>query len=152
MGVVGILGSDDLLSCFIVGNSFTWDDWFRLETEDDSFQAVIDGLLNVGIFIYLGTILPWSDFGNADIGLSAGKLVALAVSILALKRIPWILACWKWLSEIEDFKVSNQELSYYFNRDKVLSVGSTPGGSFWSYWRYVNEIISKQSVYLIIHL
>ncbi|KAG1207568.1 hypothetical protein G6F69_007944 [Rhizopus microsporus] len=34
MGVVGLIGSDDLLACFIAGNSFTWDDWFRVETEN----------------------------------------------------------------------------------------------------------------------
>lgn len=46
LGVVGLLGSDDLLCCFAVGNSFTWDDWFRVETEDHAFQDVIDQLLN----------------------------------------------------------------------------------------------------------
>jgi len=46
LGVVGILGSDDILCCFVVGNSFTWDDWFRKESEDHSFQDVIDQLLN----------------------------------------------------------------------------------------------------------
>jgi NhaP-type Na+/H+ or K+/H+ antiporter len=46
LGVVGILGSDDILCCFVVGNSFTWDDWFRVQTEEHSFQDVIDQLLN----------------------------------------------------------------------------------------------------------
>lgn len=46
LGVVGMIGSDDILCCFVVGNSFTWDDWFRVETEDHSFQDVIDQLLN----------------------------------------------------------------------------------------------------------
>lgn len=46
LGVVGILGSDDILCCFVVGNSFTWDDWFRVQSEDHSFQDVIDQLLN----------------------------------------------------------------------------------------------------------
>lgn len=46
LGIVGMIGSDDILCCFIVGNSFTWDDWFRVETEDHAFQDVIDQLLN----------------------------------------------------------------------------------------------------------
>lgn len=46
LGVVGLIGSDDILCCFVVGNSFTWDDWFRVETEDHAFQDVIDQLLN----------------------------------------------------------------------------------------------------------
>ncbi|TGJ86077.1 hypothetical protein E0Z10_g2705 [Xylaria hypoxylon] len=34
-GTCGLLGSDDILACFIAGNVFTWDDWFRLETLDE---------------------------------------------------------------------------------------------------------------------
>ncbi|TRX96534.1 hypothetical protein FHL15_002806 [Xylaria flabelliformis] len=34
-GTCGLIGSDDILSCFIAGNVFTWDDWFRLETLDE---------------------------------------------------------------------------------------------------------------------
>jgi NhaP-type Na+/H+ or K+/H+ antiporter len=41
VGTCGMLGSDDVLACFIAGNAFTWDDWFRLETLDDSLQPTI---------------------------------------------------------------------------------------------------------------
>ncbi|KAI1476568.1 Cation/H+ exchanger [Daldinia eschscholtzii] len=34
-GTCGMIGSDDILACFIAGNVFTWDDWFRLETLDE---------------------------------------------------------------------------------------------------------------------
>jgi NhaP-type Na+/H+ or K+/H+ antiporter len=34
-GTCGMIGSDDVLACFIAGNTFTWDDWFRLETLDE---------------------------------------------------------------------------------------------------------------------
>lgn len=46
VGWVGIIGSDDILCCFVVGNALTWDDWFRIRSEEDSFQEVIDMLLN----------------------------------------------------------------------------------------------------------
>lgn len=29
VGSCGLIGSDDVLACFIAGNVFTWDDWFR---------------------------------------------------------------------------------------------------------------------------
>ena len=54
MGSVGLMGSDDLLACFIAGNSFTWDDWFREETEDAYLSEAIDMLLNLSIFVYIG--------------------------------------------------------------------------------------------------
>lgn len=57
MGSVGLMGSDDLLACFIAGNSFTWDDWFREETEDAHLSEVIDMLLNLSIFVYIGITL-----------------------------------------------------------------------------------------------
>ncbi|KAK8107690.1 Na(+)/H(+) antiporter C3A11.09, partial [Apiospora kogelbergensis] len=34
-GTCVMIGSDDVLACFIAGNTFTWDDWFRLETPDE---------------------------------------------------------------------------------------------------------------------
>lgn len=40
IGTVGLIGSDDLLACFIAGNSFTWDDWFRVETENAHLMEV----------------------------------------------------------------------------------------------------------------
>lgn len=36
-GTCGMVGSDDVLACFIAGNIFTWDDWFRLETLDEVY-------------------------------------------------------------------------------------------------------------------
>lgn len=54
VGTVGLIGSDDVLACFIAGNAFTWDDWFRVETQDDSLQPTIDMLLNVSIFAWFG--------------------------------------------------------------------------------------------------
>lgn len=35
IGTCGMIGTDDILACFIAGNVFTWDDWFRLQTKDE---------------------------------------------------------------------------------------------------------------------
>ncbi|OAA67840.1 cation/H+ exchanger [Niveomyces insectorum RCEF 264] len=88
-GTCGILGSDDLLACFIAGNVFTWDDWFRLETKDDSLQPAVDMLLNVAVFMWYGAVCPWSLFVAGPVPL--GQLVALAVLMLLLRRLPWVL-------------------------------------------------------------
>ncbi|GAB1525016.1 hypothetical protein RhiTH_008172 [Rhizoctonia solani] len=50
LGFLGIMGSDDLLCCFIAGNSFSWDDRQRLAAEDSGFQDIIDMLLNAMVF------------------------------------------------------------------------------------------------------
>ncbi|TXT11265.1 hypothetical protein VHUM_02016 [Vanrija humicola] len=90
LGIVGMIGSDDILCCFIVGNSFTWDDWFRVETEDHAFQDVIDQLLNNVIFLYIGSIMPWSEFGKFW-GLSPWRLVALGICVILIRRPPWVM-------------------------------------------------------------
>ncbi|PKY41739.1 hypothetical protein RhiirA4_315068 [Rhizophagus irregularis] len=95
MGAVSLIGSDDLLACFIAGNSFTWDDWFRVETAESYFQDVIDLLLNLAIFVYLGTVIPWSSFNEADLGLSYWRLIVVAILILLFRRLPIVMALLK---------------------------------------------------------
>lgn len=86
VGTCGMIGSDDVLACFIAGNAFTWDDWFRLETLDDSLQPTIDMLLNLAVFIWFGAICPWSSFaGNAVIPVY--RLIALGILILLLRSV-----------------------------------------------------------------
>ncbi|KAF7721326.1 hypothetical protein EC973_004870 [Apophysomyces ossiformis] len=92
MSMTGFSGSDDLLACFAAGNAFSWDDWFRQETEEAHFQEVIDMMLNLAVFVYIGAIIPWSDFGNADLGLSPWRLVVIAILILLFRRLPIVIA------------------------------------------------------------
>ena len=68
-------------------------DYFRIRTEDESFQDVLDSLINTTIFIYIAAILPWSEFGNQNIGLQPWRLVVLAILVLLFRRLPWVLAC-----------------------------------------------------------
>ncbi|KAJ4122894.1 hypothetical protein NW768_009881 [Fusarium equiseti] len=103
LGTCGLIGTDDVLACFIAGNVFTWDDWFRLETKDDSLQPTIDMLLNVTIFLWYGAYIPWSDFNTNNV-ISIGRLVALGISVLMLRRLPWIFAMHKWIRQIEEVK------------------------------------------------
>ncbi|WVF70543.1 hypothetical protein IAT40_005334 [Kwoniella sp. CBS 6097] len=104
LGVVGILGSDDILCCFIVGNSFTWDDWFRLETEDDGFQDVIDQLLNSAVFLYIGAIIPWGDF--TLYGMTPWRLVILGILIMLVRRLPWVWALSRWIPSLRTARES----------------------------------------------
>ncbi|CAO3695337.1 unnamed protein product [Rhizopus stolonifer] len=89
--MTGFSGSDDLLACFVAGNAFSWDDWFRQETEEAHFQEVIDMMLNLSVFIYIGAIIPWSDFSNPVLGLEPWRLVVIAILILLFRRLPIML-------------------------------------------------------------
>ncbi|KAJ2898763.1 Sodium/hydrogen exchanger family-domain-containing protein [Zalerion maritima] len=103
LGTAGMVGTDDVLACFIAGNVFTWDDWFRKETADDSLQPTIDMLLNVTIFLWFGAVCPWHRFiANGVIPLY--RLVPLGILILLLRRLPWVFAIHKFIPQIEQFK------------------------------------------------
>lgn len=81
-----MIGSDDVLACFIAGNAFTWDDWFRLETLDDSLQPTIDMLLNLSIFVWFGAICPWQMFLRNDV-VPIWRLVILGLLILGFRYV-----------------------------------------------------------------
>ncbi|EXJ93297.1 hypothetical protein A1O1_01689 [Capronia coronata CBS 617.96] len=101
-GTCGMIGSDDVLACFVAGNAFTWDDWFRIETADDSLQPTIDMLLNISIFLWFGAVCPWATFRTNDI-VPLYRLIFLGILILLLRRLPVILAMHKNIREIEEF-------------------------------------------------
>jgi len=98
-----MLGSDDVLACFIAGNVFTWDDWFRLETEDDSLQPTIDMLLNVAVFMWYGAVCPWHMFVANNV-IPIYRLIPLGVLVLLLRRLPMILAFRKGIHQIEELR------------------------------------------------
>lgn len=103
MGVNVLLGSDDLLAAFACGSAFAWDGWFQKQTEDSNFSSIIDLLFNIGTFVYIGAIMPWHDFVNSEINLSIWRLIVLAILILLLKRIPIVVALWKFIPDIKTF-------------------------------------------------
>ncbi|KAH8907149.1 hypothetical protein BR93DRAFT_896662 [Coniochaeta sp. PMI_546] len=101
VGTCGMIGSDDVLACFIAGNVFTWDDWFRLETLDDSLQPTIDMLLNVSIFMWYGAVCPWSSFVHNTV-IPIYRLIPLGIMVLLFRRLPWVYAIHKFIPQIEE--------------------------------------------------
>jgi len=83
-GTCGMIGSDDVLACFIAGNAFTWDDWFRVETQDDHLQPTIDMLLNLSIFIWFGAVCPWAMFRVNSV-IPIYRLIPLGILILIFR-------------------------------------------------------------------
>jgi len=101
VGTCGLIGSDDVLACFIAGNVFTWDGWYRLKTLDDSLQPTVDMLLNLSIFMWFGAICPWPKFLHNNI-ISIHRLVFLGILILLLRRLPVVFALRKFIHQIEE--------------------------------------------------
>ncbi|KAF9893556.1 hypothetical protein FE257_010868 [Aspergillus nanangensis] len=101
LGTCGMIGTDDLLACFVAGNVFTQDDWFRLETMDDSLQPTIDMLLNLAVFMWFGAVCPWYAFLHNNI-IPIYRLIFLGILILLVRRMPVIFAMHKYIQQIEN--------------------------------------------------
>lgn len=95
-----MMGSDDLLAIFVAGNAFTWDDWFRIKTENSHLQEVIDMIFTTTFFIYFGLTIPWHSFVSGS--LSILNLFLFAFFILFLSRPPVIVALFKFVPAIEN--------------------------------------------------
>lgn len=56
----------------------------------------LDVILNFGGFMYIGAILPWSEFNDPDgTGLTWGRMVGLGFLVIVFRRLPAILALYK---------------------------------------------------------
>lgn len=104
IGVTTLLGSDDLLATFVCGTAFAWDGFFNKQTEESVFSSVIDILFNVAAFIYLGAWMPFRSFADATLTLSVWRLVVIAILVMLLRRIPAVLACYRWIPDIKTFR------------------------------------------------
>lgn len=98
VGSCGAIGTDDLLACFVAGNALNWDGHYLRETEirHDEVNSCVDVLLNFGGFMYIGAILPWSDFNDpTGTGITWGRLFGLGLLVLIFRRLPAIFAFYK---------------------------------------------------------
>ncbi|KAG1867350.1 Cation/H+ exchanger [Suillus subluteus] len=101
MGVASTIGADDLLAAFAAGCAISWDGHFHKHTEDVAFFSIIDYVLNCCCFIYIGAWLPFSAYDSPEYGITPRKLVLLVIAIMALRRIPFLLAVYKLVPEIK---------------------------------------------------
>ncbi|KAH7075784.1 Sodium/hydrogen exchanger family-domain-containing protein [Paraphoma chrysanthemicola] len=98
IGITGCAGLDDLLACFCAGAALNWNGRYLDETlkRHDEVNGSIDILLNFGGFMYIGAILPWNEFNQPDItGITYGRLLALGLLVLLLRRIPAMMVMYK---------------------------------------------------------
>ncbi|KAJ2607697.1 hypothetical protein EV177_005372 [Coemansia sp. RSA 1804] len=102
-GVCRIIGTDDILCCFVAANSFTWDDWFRVETKDKGLQETLISLISLSFFIYFGTIIPWSAYTSANM-LNPWRIVVAIILMMCLRRLPVIVLSYKFIPAIRTWQ------------------------------------------------
>ncbi|KAG1818647.1 Sodium/hydrogen exchanger family-domain-containing protein [Suillus subaureus] len=104
IGIMTILGSDDLLAAFCCGTAFAWDGFFNRQTEESVFSSVIDLLFNVAAFVYVGAWMPFDSFNNETLSLSVWRLIVIAILVLILKRLPVMIALYKFIPDVKTFR------------------------------------------------
>lgn len=104
VGTTSLVGSDDLLASFACGTAFAWDGFFNKQTEASVFSSVIDLLLNTAAFVFVGSWMPFDSFSDKALSLSVGRLICIAILVLSLRRLPIIVALFKWIPDIKSFR------------------------------------------------
>ncbi|KAI0632221.1 Sodium/hydrogen exchanger family-domain-containing protein [Trametes polyzona] len=104
IGATTLLGSDDLLAAFCCGTAFAWDGFFNKQTEESVFSSVIDLLFNIAAFVFVGAWMPFSDFTNPHLTLSIWRLIVVGILVMVLRRLPVVIALYKWIPDIKTFR------------------------------------------------
>ena len=103
-GTGATLGTDDLLVGFAAGVGFSNDGWFTEKTEESHVSNVIDLLLNLAYFVYLGSIIPWEQYNAPNFGLTPWRLVVIAIFVIFFRRIPIMLALKPLIPDIKTWR------------------------------------------------
>ncbi|MCJ1298960.1 hypothetical protein MMC08_001751 [Hypocenomyce scalaris] len=91
-GTGSTLGIDDLLVGFSAGVGFSNDGWFTQKTEESHVSNVLDLLLNLAYFVFLGAIIPWQQYNAPELGITPWRLVVIAIFVVLFRRIPIMMA------------------------------------------------------------
>ncbi|KAF4541530.1 Cation/H+ exchanger [Lasiodiplodia theobromae] len=88
LGSAEAIGTEDLLACFAAGNALNWNGLYQEECSNrcDAVNPAISSFLNLGAFLYLGSVMPWDTFSSPNI--TYPRLFALGFALLLFRRIP----------------------------------------------------------------
>ena len=103
-GSGSLLGLDDLLVGFAAGVGFSNDGWFTQKTEESHVSNVIDLLLNLAYFVFLGAIIPWGEYNSPELGMTPWRLVVIALLVIFFRRIPVMLALKPIIPDIKNWR------------------------------------------------
>ena len=103
-GTGSTLGLDDLLVGFAAGVGFSNDGWFTHKTEESHVSNVLDLLLNLAYFVFLGAIIPWQLYNAPELGITPWRLVVIAIFVILFRRIPIMMALKPFIPDIRTWR------------------------------------------------
>ncbi|OJD28969.1 na h antiporter [Diplodia corticola] len=97
VGTAAAIDTEELLACFAAGNALNWNGLYQeaCNEERDAVNPTIGFLLNIGAFLYVGSIMPWDQFNHPAV--TYPRLFALGFAVLLVRRIPATLLSYKML-------------------------------------------------------
>ncbi|KXJ84688.1 Sodium/hydrogen exchanger family-domain-containing protein [Microdochium bolleyi] len=123
VGTGGTLGFSDLLASWVAGCALNWDGEYLAETlkRHDEVNNCMDVILNFGGFMYLGAIMPWSEFHQPETtGITIPRLIGLGFMIIFLRRIPAIFMTYKAMKQT----VTNWKEALFFGYFGPIGAGA----------------------------
>lgn len=102
VGAGSTLGCSEFLVAFTAGYAFSRDGANRKKTQNAHLPEIVDLMLNSTMFVYFGTIIPWHAYLPKTITpmITPWKLVVFAVAVLVLRRLPAVMALYKFAPNI----------------------------------------------------
>jgi len=106
IGIASTLGVDDFLVTCGVGYGFARDGWFQKKIASAHLPETIDLLQNSAMFVYLGTIIPWTAFSSvySSPTVTIWRLLLFSFSVLVFRRLPLVLASYRFIPDLKTFK------------------------------------------------
>ena len=89
IGVTRLLGTDGVLGTFAAGLAFSVTVGGADRSSEESVEEVVNKFFFLPVFLMLGVMLPWGEWGRLG-----WRAPVLAAAILAFRRLPAMLALW----------------------------------------------------------
>ncbi|KAF2812044.1 Na/H antiporter-like protein, partial [Mytilinidion resinicola] len=103
IGAASTLGVNDFLVAFGAGVGFGHAG--NSPIREKNLPVVIDLLLNSTFLVFFGALIPWHAFtsGSDFVGITPGRLIGLIGLVLVFRRLPIVLALYRWMPAIKTF-------------------------------------------------
>ncbi|KAG9237356.1 Na(+)/H(+) antiporter-like protein [Amylocarpus encephaloides] len=106
IGVGSTLGSDDFLVAFGAGVGFAQDGLVSKKLASVPFPFIIDMILNSGMFVFFGSIIPFREFLPSKLTPDIGiwQLSVFLLLLLLFRRLPIVLALKGIIPDLQTYR------------------------------------------------